>query len=100
MRGGPEMDHHMFVTRLAGAFAVVFALWACATLRPSVEQEAAHVAWDRCPKAANLALVSIERDGLVRYRAVSNRSGARELADCLTTINASVRSELVLTAAP
>ena len=87
--------------RRAGALiVVVVALSACASLRPTAEQEAARAAWDRCPKSANLALVSIDASGVIHYRAVSNRSGALELADCLTRTNAAVRSEVVLSAAP
>jgi len=71
---------------------------ACATLGPTPEQQSARAAWDSCPKSANLALTSIDPNGLIRYRAVSSPSGARELAECLKVTG--VSSTLVVAAAP
>jgi len=76
----------------------VLTLAGCATLEPTPEQQAARAAWDRCPKAANIALSSIEPNGLVRYRASSSPAGARDVANCLHA--AGVSSLLVVAAAP
>ena len=76
----------------------VVALSGCATLGPTPEQQSARAAWDSCPKSANLALTSIDANGLIRYRAVSSLSGARELAECLKVTG--VSSTLVVAVAP
>ena len=76
---------------------VALAISGCATLGPTPAQQSARAAWDRCPKTANLALTSIEPNGLVRYRAVSSAAGARELAECLSATG--VSSALVVVAA-
>ena len=70
----------------------------CATLGPTSEQQSARTAWDRCPKSANLALTSIDPNGLIRYRAMSGPAGARELAECLKVTG--VSSALTVAAAP
>ena len=70
----------------------------CASLGPTAEQESARTAWDRCPKSANLALTSIDSNGLIRYRAMSGPAGARELAECLKVTG--VASALTVAAAP
>jgi hypothetical protein len=70
----------------------------CATLEPTTEQHAARAAWDRCPKAANIALSSIEPNGLVRYRASSSPAGSRDVANCLHA--AGVSSLVVVATAP
>ena len=76
----------------------VLTLSACATLGPTPEQQSARAAWDSCRKSANLALTSIDANGLIRYRAVSSPSGARELAECLTS--SGVSSALIVAVAP
>jgi hypothetical protein len=75
-----------------------FGLSGCATLGPTSAQQSARTAWDGCPKSANLALTSIDADGLVRYRAMSGPAGARELAQCLEVTG--VPSALTVAAAP
>ena len=88
-------------TMLRGPLVLfLLALAGCATLRPTAEQQFAHTAWESCPKAANLALTSIDSDGLIHYRAVSSEAGARTLADCLRSTGASVSSPPVLASAP
>jgi len=77
---------------------VLFTFSACATFGPTPEQQSARAAWDSCPKSANLALTSIDANGLVRYRAVSSPSGARELGECLRVTG--VSSTLVVAVAP
>ena len=77
---------------------VVLTLSACATLEPTAQQQTARAAWDRCPKAANIALSSIEPNGFVRYRASSGPSGSRDVANCLEA--AGVSSLVVVAAAP
>ena len=72
----------------------------CATLRPTPEQQSARAAWDRCPKAANLALDSIDARGLIHYRAVSNHSSARELTECLQSSVPGASAALRLSASP
>ncbi len=72
----------------------------CATFRPTTEQQLARAAWESCPKAANLALTSIDSDGLIHYRAVSSESGARTLAECLRSTGASVSPAPVLASSP
>lgn len=86
--------------RVAAALLMlaVFTFSACATLGPTPEQQSARAAWDSCPKSANLALTSIDAGGLIRYRAVSSPSGARELAECLKVTG--VSSTLVVAVAP
>ena len=74
----------------------VSALSGCATL--TTEQRSARAAWDGCPKAANIALASIEPNGLIRYRAASSQSGSRDLAECLRS--AGVSSDVIVAAAP
>ena len=76
------------------------ALAGCATLRPTTEQQVAHAAWESCPKAANLALTSIDPNGLIHFRAVSSQSGARTLAECLRSTGASVSSAPVVASSP
>jgi hypothetical protein len=76
----------------------VLAISGCATLGPTTEQQSARAAWDRCPKAANIALSSIEPDGLVRYRASSSPSGSRDVANCLQA--AGVSSLVVVATSP
>jgi len=76
---------------------IALALAGCATFEPTPQQQSARAAWDRCPKTANLALTSIDPDGLVRYRAVSSAAGARELDECLSATG--VSSTLVVVAA-
>ena len=66
----------------------LLALAGCATLRES------------CPKAANLALTSIDPNGLIHFRAVSSQSGARTLAECLRSTGASVSSAPVVASSP
>ena len=83
--------------QIAASLLVAFALSGCATFRPTPQQQSARAAWDRCPKTANLALTSIDPDGLVRYRAVSSAAGARELDECLSATG--VSSTLVVVAA-
>ena len=75
-------------------------LAACTTVRPSSEQQAARSAWDRCPKPANIALVSIDATGVIQYRAVSSALGARELAECLTATGARASATPALALAP
>jgi len=75
---------------------LVFALSGCATI--TSQQQSARAAWDGCPKAANLALASIEPNGLVHYRAASSQSGSRELAECLRS--SGVSSDVIVAAAP
>jgi hypothetical protein len=75
-------------------------LAACATVRPSPEQQAARSAWDSCPKTANIALVSIDAEGFIQYRAVSSALGARELADCLAARGARASATPALALAP
>ena len=77
-----------------GLFA--FALSGCAML--TSEQRSARAAWDACPKAANIALASIEPDGQIHYRAASSQSGSHELAECLRA--SGVSSDVVVAAAP
>jgi hypothetical protein len=77
---------------------VTLALSGCATLAPTSEQQSARMAWDRCPRSANLALTSIDPNGLVRYRAMSGPAGARELAECLKVTG--VSSAVTVAAAP
>jgi len=77
---------------------VALAISGCATLGPTTQQQSARAAWDRCPKTANLALTSIEPNGLVRYRAMSGPAGARELSECLTATG--VPSLVVVASAP
>jgi len=84
---------------LALALAVVV-LSGCATLTPTPAQQSARAAWDRCPKSANLALDTIDANGLIHYRAVSNHSGARELTECLTSTGPGASSALRLSASP
>jgi hypothetical protein len=79
---------------------VAFALSGCATLQATSEQQSARTAWDRCPKGANLALDSIDANGLIRYRAVSNHSSARELTECLQSTGLAASSALLLSASP
>jgi hypothetical protein len=79
---------------------VTFALSGCATLQPTSEQHSARSAWDRCPKGANLALDSIDANGQIRYRAVSNHSSARELTECLQATGLAASSALLLSASP
>ena len=87
-------------TMLRGPLVLfLLALAGCATFRPTTEQQSARAAWESCPKAANLALTSIEPNGLVHYRAVSSQSGARTLAECLRSTGASVSVEPVFVAA-
>ena len=52
------------------------------------------------PKAANLALASIDPNGLIHYRAVSSQSGARTLAECLRSTGASVSAAPVVASSP
>ena len=88
-------------TMLRGPLALfLLALAGCATFRPTTEQQLAHAAWERCPKAANLALTSIDPNGLIQYRAVSSQSGARTLAECLRSRGASVSSAPVVASSP
>lgn len=75
-------------------------LAACTTVRPSSEQQAARSAWDRCPKTANIALVSIDANGVIQYRAVSSPLGAHELNDCLTATGARASATPALALAP
>ena len=82
---------------IAAPLLVALALSGCATFEPTSQQQSARAAWDRCPKTANLALTSIDPDGLVRYRAVSSAAGARELDECLSATG--VSSTLVVVAA-
>ena len=82
---------------IAAPLLIAFALSGCATFGPTAQQQSARAAWDRCPKTANLALTSIDPDGMVRYRAVSSAAGARELAECLSATG--VPSALVVVAA-
>ena len=77
---------------------LALALSGCAGLGPTSEQQAARAAWDRCPKAANIALTSIDSNGLIHYRATSSQSGSRELAECLKSTG--VSSALLVAAAP
>ena len=84
--------------RIVAPLIVAFALSGCATFGPTPQQESARVAWDRCPKTANLALTSIDPNGFVRYRAMSGPAGARELAECLSSTG--VSSAVVVAAAP
>jgi len=72
----------------------------CATFRPTTEQQLARAAWESCPKAANLALTSIDPNGLIHYRAVSSQSGARTLAECLRSTGARVSPAVVVASAP
>ena len=83
--------------QIAAPLLVAFALSGCATFGPTSQHQSARAAWDRCPKTANLALTSIDPDGLVRYRAVSSAAGARELDECLSATG--VSSTLVVVAA-
>ena len=76
----------------------ILTLSGCATLQPTAEQQAARAAWDRCPKAANIALSSIEPNGQVRYWASSSASGSRDMANCLHA--AGVSSLVVVATAP
>ena len=76
------------------------ALSGCASLRPTSEQQSARSAWDRCPKGANLALDSIDANGRIHYRAVSNHSSARELTECLDSTGAGASAALRLSASP
>src|SRR6267378_6554937 len=88
-------------TMLRGPLVLfLVALAGCATFRPTTEQQVARAAWESCPKAANLALTSIDPNGLIHYRAVSSQSGARTLAECLRSRGASVPSEPVLASSP
>ena len=88
-------------TMLRGPLVLfLLALAGCATLRPTAEQQLAHAAWESCPKAANLALASIDPNGLIHYRAVSSQSGARTLAECLRSTGASVSSAPVVASSP
>ena len=77
---------------------VALAISGCASLGPTSAQESARAAWDRCPKTANLALTSIEPNGLVRYRAMSGPAGTRELSECLSSTG--VPSAVLVAAAP
>ena len=79
---------------------VAFALSGCVTLRPTSEQQSARSAWDGCPKGANLALDSIDANGFIHYRAVSNHSSARELTECLQSTGLAASSALLLAASP
>lgn len=88
-------------TMLRGPLVLfLLALAGCATLRPTAEQQLAHAAWESCPKAANLALTSIDPNGLIQYRAVSSQSGARTLAECLRSRGASASSTPVVASSP
>jgi hypothetical protein len=88
-------------TMLRGPLVLfLVALAGCATFRPTTEQQVARAAWESCPKAANLALTSIDPNGLIHHRAVSSQSGARTLAECLRSRGASVSSEPVLASSP
>jgi hypothetical protein len=49
---------------------------------------------------ANLALTSIDPNGLIHYRAVSSQSGARTLAECLRSTGARVSPAVVVASAP
>jgi hypothetical protein len=75
-------------------------LAACTTVRPSSEQQAARSAWNSCPKTANIALVSIDGEGVIQYRAVSSALGARELAACLAASGARASATPALALAP
>ncbi len=76
------------------------ALSGCASLRPTSEQQAARSAWERCPRGANLALDSIDANGRIHYRAVSNHSSVRELTECLDSTGAGASAALRLSASP
>jgi hypothetical protein len=88
-------------TMLRGPLVLfLLALAGCAAFRPTTEQQLARAAWESCPKAANLALTSIDPNGLIHYRAVSSQSGARTLAECLRSTGASVSSAPVVNSSP
>ena len=88
-------------TMLRGPLVLfLLALAGCAAFRPTTEQQFARAAWESCPKAANLALTSIDPNGLIQYRAVSSQSGARTLAECLRSTGARVSSAPVMNSAP
>jgi hypothetical protein len=86
------------IASLLMCWLFTLALSGCATLAPTSEQQSARTAWDRCPRSANLALTSIDPNGLVRYRAMSGPAGARELAECLKVTG--VSSAVTVAAAP
>jgi hypothetical protein len=77
-----------------------FGLTACATVRPTSQQQLARTVWDSCPKTANIALTSIDADGFIEYRAVSSALGARQLLDCLTARGVRTLATPVLSLAP
>jgi len=84
--------------RIAAPLLIALAFSGCVTFGPTPQQQSALTAWDRCPKTANLALTSIDPNGMVRYRAMSGPAGARELAECLNATG--VPSTVVVAAAP
>src|SRR5207237_7944339 len=99
-RVGSQLERSPMEKQRVPLVLFLLALAGCATLRPTTEQQVARAAWESCPKAANLALTSIDHEGLIHFRAVSSQSGARTLAECLRSTGASVSSAPVVASSP